>query len=331
MITSFMRLLVLLFLSIVISSGVYAETIEVEPGTDTLQTAIDAASNGDTLQLSEGTYKGDINFSGKSITIKGLGIQSIIRGTGNLAAVIFNSNEGFSSLLDQVAITGGKRAGAVLINGASPRINRSWIISNKAIGAGSGVYVYAKDDDGNSPSFFNNIIVTNKTKLPKLGNNAYSIYIEDSSPSFINNTIAFNQNSAVLITGNSSPRFTNNIIGFSGKKKSRAIKFSGYNLSSSPQFDYNLFYKNKFDVEVSGAKYKTFDDFIDAGVLTSATFNGNVLGNPKFMKAKRLDLRLKEGSAAIDAGNPDDIYNDLLDNSRNDIGASGGIFINPNL
>lgn len=284
------------------------------------------------LQLSTGTYKGNVNYNGKAITVKGIGKASIIKGTGSLATVIFNNNEGFFSLLDQVAITGGLRGGAILVSEASPRINRSWIISNKALGAGSGVYIFGKDEDGNSPSFFNNIIVKNKIRSIRFINESYPIYIEDSSPNFINNTIAFNQHSVIFITGNASPRFTNNIIGYSrGSSKSIGVEFSDYNTSSTPRFDYNLFYRNKFDIKLAQTKYKTFDEFVASGALPNAVFNENVLGDANFVNSNRLDFRLGEGSAAIDTGNPDEFYNDLLDNSRNDIGASGGLFIHPDL
>ncbi|MCE2929241.1 MAG: right-handed parallel beta-helix repeat-containing protein [Candidatus Caenarcaniphilales bacterium] len=312
-----------------------AAIINVAPGTG-LQAAINNGTTGDILQLSDGLYTGNINFSGKAVTVKGTGKKSIIKGDGNQATVIFNSGEKSTTLLDQVTVTGGVRGGGILIENSSPRITRCWITSNKSIGAGSGVYVFGEDRNGNSASFFNNVIARNITRSVFSDNLANAVHIENSSPTFVNNTIVNNDRAGVYITGDSTPRLTNNIIAYNGfikselrnNKRGYGVQIEDRGSTEPMTLDYNLFFKNKLgDFNNEGAVSKLISAVNGAEFIAGTSFNAN----PKFKKIKLIaDLSLGNGSAAINAGNPSAIYNDI-DNSRNDIGATGGLFPNPDL
>ena len=50
-----------------------AATINVPAGQPTIQAAINAASNGDTVLVAPGTYRENINFMGKAITVTSSG------------------------------------------------------------------------------------------------------------------------------------------------------------------------------------------------------------------------------------------------------------------
>ena len=127
-----------------------ATTYLVEPdGTGdfpTIQSAIDAAEDGDTIELTDGTFTGvgnrDLNYLGKAITVRsqsgnpnaciidcGLDDDDLHRG------FLFISGEGPTSVLDGVTIQKGfGTAGGVLCNGASPTLTHCRISEN--IGAG---------------------------------------------------------------------------------------------------------------------------------------------------------------------------------------------------
>ncbi len=75
----------------------------------TIQSAINAAVDGNTVLVFAGTYTENINFNGKAITVKGAkgAGQTIINGGGNGSVVTFTSGEGANSILDGFTITGG--------------------------------------------------------------------------------------------------------------------------------------------------------------------------------------------------------------------------------
>lgn len=337
----FRKKIIFLSLCLCFTLPAYSAFIDVEPGSS-IQTAIDSASDGDTIRLSAGLYKGNIDFKGKAITIRGVGKDTIIKGDGSRAVVFFVNDEDFYSLLDKVQITGGIRGGAILIENASPRVNRCWITNNQSIGAGSAIYIFGNDSSGRSAAFFNNVIARNKTRSLFFGNEAHAIYIDNAAPSFINNTIIQNDRSAFYITKDSDVRITNNIIAYNGyikapgnvKKRGLGIEFD--NFSGSAQIDYNLFYKNRLgDINVDGENLGSISELTSALLLeksVTADLIENKNGNPNFIKLNLLaNLRLGENSSAIDIGDPDELFNDIVDNSRNDAGATGGLFIHPNL
>jgi hypothetical protein len=137
-------------------------------------------------------------------------------------------------------------------------------------------------------------------------------------------------------------RISNNIIAYNGyikapgnaKKRGLGIEFD--NFSGSAQIDYNLFYKNRLgDINVDGENLGSISELSSALLLeksVTADLLENKNGDPDFIKLSSLsNLRLGENSSAIDIGDPDELYNDIVDNSRNDAGATGGLFIHPNL
>jgi hypothetical protein len=111
----------------------------------TIQSAIDAAGNGDVVQVAAGRYRERLTFAGRAtITVQGAGAATTtIDGGGAGTAVTFTSN---SSTLRGFTITGGSNpqyeGGGVLVNGGSPAIADDVIEGNVA-GDGAGIAIHA--------------------------------------------------------------------------------------------------------------------------------------------------------------------------------------------
>jgi predicted outer membrane repeat protein len=135
----------------------------------TIQAAIDAAVDGDTVIVQPGAYTGagnrDISFKGKAITVRGTDPndwdvvrRTIIDCQGTQSephrGFLFATGEGPNSVLSGVTITGGcapdialdiyKRliGGGICCSQSSPSIIRCRIIGNFAQSGGGGVFAY---------------------------------------------------------------------------------------------------------------------------------------------------------------------------------------------
>jgi hypothetical protein len=115
--------------------------IHVPADVPTIQQAIAAAANGDTVLIAPGTYGGSIDFDGKAITVQGAAAGVIIQGANAGPVILFHHGEGRSSILDNVTVQGGASAsdasaGGVLIDHASPIVENSTITGNSDCGIG---------------------------------------------------------------------------------------------------------------------------------------------------------------------------------------------------
>ena len=116
-----------------------AATINVPAGQPTIQAAINAASNGDTVLVAPGTYRENINFMGKAVTVTSSGGPAVttIDGSAAGSVVTFDTNEGTNSVLSGFTIANG--LGGIIISSASPTVKGNVITNNHA---GSGIDAY---------------------------------------------------------------------------------------------------------------------------------------------------------------------------------------------
>lgn len=159
--------------------------IHVPADQPTIQAAINAASNGDTVLVSAGTYYENINFSGKAITVtstSGPG-ATIINGQQQGPVVTFGTNEGRASVLSGFTITNGYgnfnagyEGGGILMNGTSPTIQGNVITSNGACAEGMGLAA-----NGGGPLIQNNIIHNNLQTGCDGGPGGGGIYVEGAT------------------------------------------------------------------------------------------------------------------------------------------------------
>ena len=116
---------------------------------DNIQTAIDAASNGDEILVAPGTYTNSgssfvIFFAGKTLTIRATGTpeETILDGQNERGVVVFAGGEGPDTLIEGFTIKRGydySGAGIACPSNANPTISNCLITNNTAIQSGGGI------------------------------------------------------------------------------------------------------------------------------------------------------------------------------------------------
>jgi len=138
-----------------------AKTINVPANQATIQAGINAANNGDTVLVAPGTYKENINFHGKAITVKSsVGNAHTFIDGGKVASVVtFSSGETLNSVLTGFTLQNGNspQGGGIFVTGASPTIRENRILNNDATDEGGGGIAVVLA----SPLIQNNIIANN--------------------------------------------------------------------------------------------------------------------------------------------------------------------------
>jgi len=179
-----------------VSSTLFAEVIHVPDHYPTIQAGIDAALDGDTVLVADGTYTGegnrDIDFRGKAITVKSTnGANRCIIDNDYAEShrgFYFHSGEGEDSVLEGFTIRGGsvddRGAGIYCVN-SSPTIRNNNICRNgvgeweNVIGTGGGICCINA-----SPIIANNNIYRNGA-----GYRGGGIYCRNSTSLIHNNRI----------------------------------------------------------------------------------------------------------------------------------------------
>ncbi len=270
-------------LVIILTSSAQAAVIKVPSGYPTVQTGIDAARNGDTVLVANGTYRGtgnrELDFKGKAIIVEsenGAG-STIIDCQGGGRGFYFHTGETSASVLRGFTIKNGSPAdgygGAIYcMNSSSPTIENNVITGNSATSNGSGIFCY----DRSSPIIRNNEITRNSTR-----GNAGGIYCYNSSSPVIQGNI-ITENSADRYGGgiscysNSSPVIRGNTI------TGNASSLYGGGIycedNSSPTIENNSINRNRATRDGGGIHCFTDSSPIIQGNTISENESGNYGG-----------------------------------------------------
>jgi len=216
----------------------YPATIEVPKDYAGIQDAIDAATHGDTIIVSSGTYVGNVIFKGKQIVVTStdpdnpfIVESTIIDGNRFSHTVRFTSKEKALSILKGFTITNssGKKGYAIYCNSSSPTITKNRITNHTAENGG-GIYCYLS-----SPIITNNAIWDIK---------GTGIYTRNSSHIIKNNIICLCK-TGISCSENAPVLITENDICFCGE----GINCGG---GASPEIVRNTICNNEPDGGVSG-------------------------------------------------------------------------------
>jgi len=199
-------------------------TSGIENGTltwpfSTVQRAIRAATAGDTVQVAAGTYRENIDFLGKAITVQSANPDdpavvagTILDGNHSGSVVTFNTQEGLDSVLSGFTIRNGSGTdycgAGVHCHGSSPTVEKNVITGNTALAHGGGIYC-----SGGSPTIRDNRVEGNEARWFGGG-----IALWNSTATVTGNLIRDNAahwyGGGLLVHGPAAPTVRNNV--FSG-------------------------------------------------------------------------------------------------------------------
>ena len=287
------------------ASSTSAATINVPAVQPTIQAAIVAASNGDTVLVAPGTYIEKLNFLGKAITVKSSGgaAVTILDGNNSGPIVDFVNNETTASVLQGFTLTHavnpGTGGGAVNVLRASPTIEDNVFTANTSTAPGSGAalttqfssaviirnYFVGNDGGTGYPTVIvgsTDPVVADNVFANNIGVALMLTTVPGDNPEIYNNTLVGNTKALYLVSVPSGPGIvSNNLVAFN--QTGAELYFSG----GSQYFSNNLVYGNTV------ANYQFYDQ---------TGGSGNVSADPQLKDWATGDVHLLGGSAAIAAG-----------------------------
>jgi len=285
----------------------------------TIQAAIDAAKDKDTVLVAPGTYKECIDFKGKRIKLVSRDgpTSTIIDGQQRGSVVTFQNKEDRSTELTGFTITGGKSrlGGGVKCDDGSPTVSSNIIMGNMAGGStwveGGGIYV-------DSPALvINNVICFNAAVvdigLPSEPSRALGGGIAAYDGELANNVLFGNRATVQTkyfgaaggggIYSHLTVRILNNTIfgnsAFAISKLGPMGAGGGINSGGSPLISNCIVFANRADfvpqVSALSAEYCCIEGGFP-GV-------GNISADPRFVDPGNYDFHLRHDSPCRNQGN----------------------------
>lgn len=297
----------------------------------TIQEAIDAAFNGDSVIVRPGTYFENINFRGKAITVRSLyGAQgTTIDGQQTGSVVTFNLGETNNTILEGFTITNGSGnyfspymaygGCGIFCENSSPQILKNIIIGNFHTGdvsVGGGIFTFMS-----SPKIIGNEIKNNSVDW----GGGLSCHVQDSSPSILVESNLIADNTATGVGGGIDAVETNMIIvnnTITGNTASEIDGGGGISIEDTTAEVYNCIIWNNsnytgFEIALhSDTTYSTMNidhsDLMNRALSVFVDSNPNqcyynagpnmIDANPQFLDTSNDDFHLTWNSPCRDVG-----------------------------
>jgi predicted outer membrane repeat protein len=249
----------------------------------TIQEAVDAAADGDVIELSDGLFKGpgnrDIDFLGKAITIRsqsGKPALCVIDCQGKPndphRGFIFRNQEGPDSILEGIGITNGHVAnndeefglggGILCIYTSGPTLRNLALVGNQATGGG-GLGCFARS----SPQVIDCLFENNHGTV----SGGAVMCTADSSPGFegslFRENFANEQGGAVFVSAHSAPLITHSRFKANTADIGGAVSGEGFTVNSCKFLD-NQAYDHGGAVAARGSTF-----------ISNCIMSGNVAEN----------------------------------------------------
>jgi YD repeat-containing protein len=290
-----------------ISAITAATTIHVPADQATIQAAIAAAQNGDTVLVSAGTYKENIDFHGKAIALVSQNgpAVTVIDGQNLNTVVTFDTSEGLGSQLRGFTIRNGSASfgAGIYLLGASPTVVGNYFVSNNE---GSGGFGAGIGGNGSSPDIEQNVFWNNACDTQFLS--GVVSFVNGSSPRIVNNIFHDNPCRAINMTlpvGNTPDVINNTVV-----RNSVGIRVDARVATAQQVYENNLLIANPVGLEVdflnpgNEPTWKNNDVFNSTtsymGITDLTGTAGNLSADPHVLSTTNYHLQF--GSAAINAG-----------------------------
>ncbi|MCK4606243.1 MAG: right-handed parallel beta-helix repeat-containing protein [candidate division Zixibacteria bacterium] len=338
-----MRYSILVIVGVLCCVTAFGATIHVPGDQPTIQAGIDAAVNGDTVLVANGTYTGDgnrdIDFGGKGIVLRSENGPDFTIIDCNCSVIdchrgfFFHSGEDSAAVVDGFTITDGcgcyggyteqsVGSGIRCDSSSSPTITNNTISGNSAIGGGG-----ISCNDHSNPIISNNTIRGNSAFF---GGGGISCN-DHSNPTISSNTISgnsgFSGGGGISCNDHSSPTISNNTISGNSAKGGIGSPGHGGGIScdnSNPTISNNTITRNSAG-DGGGISCHQSSPTITNSIIWANTGGqisgspivaycdiaggwegeGNINTNPLFVDPYNDNYDVCSQSPCIDAGNPD--------------------------
>jgi len=245
-----MHCLILLFVFLVLPSICPADTIYVPDHHATIQGAINAADNGDTVIVRSGTYLENIDFVDKAITVMSEAgpTSTVIDGNQAGSVVLFQTSEDIDSVLKGFTIKNG--TGTYISDPPQPGIYGGGILCKYT-----------------SPMILDNIIESNDASLRGGGIGCFYAFAHIENNTIHNNTAG--DGAGICCYKNSEPKILGNVV-----HSNSAVNRGGgirVNLFANAEISDNHIYNNTAGSEGGGIWCSRHE----LGSLSRNTIHGN--------------------------------------------------------